>query len=130
MDATEIFISVMIILLIFNVYYVFSFPESTWNLTVGAITGFLAVILTIGIISGIQVLGSGLSESSIKILFGVGSLLNVLFQINIGGFPIGLGLVSNVLSVFGMEFFGLGMILTSILGILAFVSGLIIVTGG
>jgi len=130
MNAQEMFISVMIILLIFNIYYTFTFTEAVWSLTIGALTGFIATILAVGIISGVQVLGSGLTGESIKILFGCGALLNVLFQINIFGFPLGMGLVTNVLSVFGSEFLALGIIITSVLGMIAFVSGLIIITGG
>jgi len=130
MNAQEMFISVMIILLIFNIYYTFTFTEAVWSLTIGALTGFIAVILAVGIISGVQVLGSGLTGESIKIMFGCGALLNILFQINIFGFPLGMGLVTNVLSVFGSEFLALGIIITSVLGMIAFVSGLIIITGG
>ena len=130
MNAQEMFISVMIILLIFNIYYTFTFTEAVWSLTIGALTGFIAVILAVGIISGVQVLGSGLTGESIKIMFGCGALLNILFQINIFGFPLGMGLVTNVLSVFGSEFLALGIIITSVLGMIAFVSGLIVITGG
>ena len=130
MNAQEMFISVMIILLIFNIYYTFTFTEAVWTLTIGALTGFIATILAVGIISGVQVLGSGLTGESIKILFGCGALLNVLFQINIFGFPLGMGLVTNVLSVFGSEFLALGIIITSVLRMIAFISGLIIITGG
>jgi len=108
-----------------------TFPVAQWQFTIGAITGFMVLILGIGIISGIQVLGSGLNGESIKIMFGCGALLNVLFQINIANFPIGMGLVTNVLACFdGTEFLGLGIIITSIMGVMAFVSGLIVITGG
>lgn len=130
MTSSEIFISIMFILLIFNVFYTFYNPAVVWDLTVGAISGFLVVILGTGIISGITVLGSGLSTQSIKIMFGCGTLLNILFQIEIGGFPVGFGLVTNVLNVFGSEILGLGVIIVSILGLLAFVSGIMIITGG
>lgn len=130
MDASDTFITIMLILLLFNVYYTFSVTSAVWSLTIGAITGFMVLILATGIIVGITFFGTGLSNESIKILFGCGALLNVLFQITISGFPIGLGLATNVLSCFGGEFLGLGVIITSVLAILGFVSGLIVITGG
>lgn len=130
MQAQEVFIGIMIILLIFNVYYTFTFANAVWDLTIGVITGFIILVLATGVIAGITVFGSGLSTASIKILFGCGALLNLLFQIDISGFPVGLGLATNVLTVFGSEFMGLGVIIVSVMAITALASGIITITGG
>jgi len=130
MNASDIFLSSMAILLIFNFIYVTTAPTITWNLTIGAITGFIVLVLAVGIVSGVQFLGSGFNGESVKIMFGCGALMNILFQIDIMGFPIGIGLATNVLNCFGSEWLGLGVITTSILSLMAFVSGLIIITGG
>lgn len=131
MNSGMVFLSCLSVLLIFNWIYVAMYPSVTWNLTVGAVTGFVGTILALGIISGIQLFGSGLSGTSIKIIFGVGTLLNILFQITIGGFPIGMGLANNVLSSFsGGDIIGIGYFLTTIICIITIVSGLMVIIGG
>lgn len=129
MNSSGVFISIMAILLVFNMFYFLYFPNSTWNLTIGAITGFIFTILGTGLLTGVQVLGSGLNTETTKIVFGCGTLLNVLFQINVAGFPIGFGLITNILNVFGSEFLGLGVIMVSILGVIAFISGIMMIIG-
>lgn len=131
MNASEIFIITMIVLLIFNVVYLTSTPDGLALTTMGAITGFIAIILAVGVIAGIQILGSGLNAMSIKILFGVGCLLNILFQVSISGFRIGLGLLNNVFTVFNSgDIIGLGTVISFLLGITVITSGLVTITGG
>lgn len=131
MNASTVFIFCMITLLIFNFIYVSSTPQQLQIITIGALIGFIAEILAIGVISGVQILGSGLNPASIRILFGVATLLNILFQVNIGGFPIGIGLLNNVFTVFSNgDFLGLGLFITTVLGLVLITSGLIVIVGG
>lgn len=126
-----VFIGIFSILFIFNVIYIQMSPETTLDLYLGAMTGLVASSIAVGILGGIQVLGTGLNSESIKILFGTSTLLNALFSINIAGYPLGLGLATNVISVFdATEGVGLGFVIATGLSLLALVSGLIIIIGG
>lgn len=126
-----VFIPVFLIILLFNMIYVNMTPETTYNIYLGAITGLLASTIAVGIIGGVQILGSGLNSESIKILFGTSTLLNVLFQIQISGFPIGIGLATNIVDIFTeSDFIGIGFFLSTALALLALISGLIIIVGG
>ena len=125
----EVFITILSGLVLFNFVYVMGNPDIDWNLGIGALTGMLATIIATGIISGIQIFGSGLNPESIKIIFGVCSLLNILFQINVGGFPVGIGLINNLFNLFPSST-GLGFIVCSIISIIVLVSGLMIIIGG
>jgi hypothetical protein len=134
--ASSVFLSGMLILLLFNWVYVQTLAIPINTIVLGAITGFLASIISVAILSGIQVLGTGLDSASIKILFGVGSLLNILFQVNIAGFPIGLGLMNNMMDAFsfapdsGTFGLSLGFFISTVLTIMILVSGVMIIQGG
>lgn len=130
-SAHGIFITGAIILLFFNLFYISMYPQTAWSLTMGTVTGFIATILAVGVISGFNLLGSGLTGASVKILFGGASLLNILFQINIAGFPVGMGLANNLLGSFTTSSFleGLGFFLSLILTLIIFISGIIIIIG-
>jgi hypothetical protein len=128
----EIFIVCMIVLILFNFFY-YAVSGANWPIDLlGGVVGFLGVIASIGIIAGIQVLGSGINTEGIKILFGFGCLLNILFKISVGGFPIGLGLLTNVFQAFtsSSDFLGFGMFITSVLGLTIIISGLLVIVGG
>lgn len=129
MNAQEVFISCLMILMLFNIFYIFSDPEISWNLTLDVLTGFISGVIANAVITGVSILGSGLNSSSTKIIFGVGSILNLLFQIKIANIPIGLGLATNLFGLFGTEFFGLGLILISVLALITIVSGLMTILG-
>jgi hypothetical protein len=107
-------------------------PTMTWDLTIGFLTGTIATILAVGVISGIQILGSGLNSASIKIIFGIASLLNVMFQIDIAGFPLGLGLANNLISSFPATDFlsTFGFLIATGLCVITLISGLMVLTGG
>lgn len=128
--ASSIFLTTFLILLMFNFGYFFISPDSIEFMILGFFTGLLIVILALGVITGVQILGSGLSTQTQKILFGSGFLVNCLFQIDIVGFPIGLGLANNVINAFGTEMMGIGLMIASIISILALISGVMIFTGG
>jgi len=130
MNPSSLFIFSMLVMLMFNVVYGFASPTTTFTLIVGAVTGFIATIILVGVVSGIQILGSGLNSASIKILFGVGTILNLLFQVSIAGFPVGLGLATTMINAFNSsELFGLGFLITTILCVMTLASGLMVVIG-
>lgn len=132
MRATELFITVMAILTIFNFIYCVANKNVVNTMVVGGITSLIATAIMLSVVAGIQVLGSGLNSASIKILFGVSALLQILFQIQftIGtqNFSIGLGLINNVFNAFNSgDLFGIGLFVSTVFGVLALVSGLIVV---
>lgn len=129
MESEDIFLAVVAVLLLFNVFLIFMNPSLAWDMTLAGLTGFVAVILTTGILLGIQVFGTGLNSQSIKIAFGIGAILNILFQIDIAGFRIGLGLATNMLNQFSAtDGLGIGWILATVISVMALVSGLVILT--
>ena len=131
MLATSMFLSSLFLMFVFNVGYIMANPSAVNNMLLGSITGTLSVVVSVGVISGIQILGSGLNSMSIKIIFGITALLNMLFQVDVLGFPIGLGLVNNLINVFNpTDMLGLGFFFASGLAIMSVVSGIIIVLGG
>lgn len=126
-----IFITITSILLIFNFIYCSAKPDVINSMYVGALTGLVSTVLAVGVISGVQILGSGLNSESIKIIFGVGCILNMLFRINIAGFPLGIGLCNTILDAFpSTEFIGIGYFISSTLAMLALISGLLSIMGG
>jgi hypothetical protein len=133
MKTQAIFMSGIIVLLLFNMVYVVSEPDALWTLTVGAVTGFIASVLAVGVISGINILGSGLSGISVKILFGVATILNMLYQVEIAGFPLGMGLASNLTAIFTsgdslLQFFGY--LVATVFSIVMLITGVMFVQGG
>lgn len=126
-----VFTSVFAIILLFNMIYVNMNPETTYNIYVGAVTGLIATSISVGVLGGISILGSGLNSESIKILFGTSTLLNALFQIQVGAFPVGIGLATNIINIFTeSDFVGLGFFISTALAVIALISGLIIIIGG
>lgn len=121
------------VMFIFNVFYVIMQPDALFTVTIGAVTGFVASILAVGVISGLNILGSGLNSASIKILFGTASLLTMMFSIPIAGFPLGMGLATNIIAVFGAsgDTFGqlIGFMLGTGLAVMTIVSGLMVMMG-
>jgi len=131
MKAQEIFISSILVLLFFNFIYVSSTPNKVNTMTIGALIGLLVVVISVGVISSIQILGSGLNSASIKIIFGAGVLINIMFGIEISGLPIGLGLMNNLYEVFSQgDLIGIGFFITTVFSFITLVSGLIMIIGG
>ena len=145
MKAQEIFISSILVLLFFNFIYISSTPNKVNTMTIGAITGLLTLVIAVGVIGGLQILGSGLNSASIKIIFSVGVLVNIMFRIEmkgvmitLAGYPltqthlaIGLGLMNNLYEVFSQgDLLGIGFFITTVFSIITLVSGLIIIIGG
>lgn len=116
------------ILLIFNTFYLLINNQVITSFAIGGLMSIVVSAITLAIASGIQVMGTGISDSAIKILFSAMVILNVLFKVEIGGLTIGLGLAQNVVTVFGAgDFMGFGMILAGALTLMAFFSGMLMV---
>lgn len=127
---SSIFVTCVMIMIIFNVIYVSAHPDLGNNMTVGAVTGLVGTALATGILAGIQVLGTGLNDESIKIMFGMGAIVNILFQINIGELPLGLGLANNMINAFSpSEAGGLGYFIAGGLAIVTLICGLLTIVG-
>ena len=130
--------TLMVVLLIFNFMWVTVSGDSSVVLTqmaIGGVLGIVIPIVVVAILSGTNVLSTGLNSASTKMIFGVGVLLGLLFQINftIATFQItlGMGLLTNVFNVFATsDLFGIPFFVTAILGISLFVSGLLTFSGG
>lgn len=128
MESEDIFLGVVVILLLFNFVLIFMQPETASEIVLDRIIGFVAGIVAIGILSGITVLGTGLGTQSVKIIFGLGAILNILFRIETPYFNVGLGLASDLVAQFNAgEGLGIGYFIATILSIGAIISGLIII---
>jgi len=130
-----IFLSVMMVLTIFNLGYYMIYPTTVTFIGLSVLTTFITTGLAVGIISGIQIMGSGISDTAQKIVFVIIILVNIMFQIvlplpDLGELPIGLGLLSNIYNVFAVnDVWFIGFAISTILGILAMVSGLQMAVG-
>jgi hypothetical protein len=105
-------------------------------MTTGVIVGFIAEILIIAILSGINIFGSGISDVSVKAIAIVGTMINILFSMQINPqISIGLGLLYpvayNIFVVTDMGLLGyIGFIFITGLSVLAIVSGILIAFSG
>jgi hypothetical protein len=140
-DYKNIFVTNTVIVIIVNLIYVYINPTLINNITLSSLVGFVSGVAIIGLIIGIQisVVGSGisLSDQSIKMFITIGMLLNIMFSVDIWTFQfgqneytaqIGLGLINNFIDIFsGGDFMGLGLALASIISILMFISGVMMV---
>lgn len=152
MRPSELLISVMAILMVFNFIYIAAFPDIANTMILGSIIGLVVTVLIVCIVGGVQVLGSGLSGTSIKMIFGIAILFNILFQINlpswifgiisvvatVAGYgintnlsiPIGMGLTNNIFNAFANgDLWGLGFFVATTLSIVALVSGIMVIMG-
>lgn len=137
-DERSIFLTGLSILIIFNVAYFLSRPaaEQTVLITQMGRDGVIGLIVTVGavaVLSGTNVLGSGLNTESVKLLFGIATLLNVLFSINFGPIGIGIGLVNPLFTVFILGAGGflmlLGFLVATGIALMVLVSGIVIIQG-
>jgi hypothetical protein len=130
-----IFLSVIMVLVIFNFGYWAIYPTTMTFIGLSALTAFVTTGLAIGVISGISAFTVAISDTAQKIIFVIVLLVNILFQITLPlgesfDFPIGLGLLTNVFNVFASsDAMLIGYIITTILGVLAMVSGLQMAVG-
>lgn len=108
-----IFLGGLIVLAIFNAVYAITTPNVAFNMLLGSITGLLVTF--------IAVLVAGLlspNSSAVKLLFGVGVILDLLIYVPISFFgfstQIGLGLAINLLNMFPDNmFYGIPIIIVS-----------------
>lgn len=130
-----IFLSIVMILSIFNIGYYIMYPDTIFSLGISAITSFIGIGIIVGVLSGFSAFSVSLSDASQRLILIVLTLVNLLFQIIIPlsedfNIPIGLGLLSNLFNVFAINDVAyLGWIFCTIMGILALVSGLQMVVG-
>jgi hypothetical protein len=144
MDARELFLSILVVLLLFNVTYFLSVPAveqsallSQWSW--GGLSTLLLAASSFLLIKGVSLFGTSIefNETGVRMIFGVITILNILFNFQIAslGINVGIGLINPMLELFVMEsgegFFTLiGFFLASGIAISAFVSGLMAIQGG
>lgn len=121
----EIFISTLAIIILFNVFVVSINPEVSSILN----TDFTSILVTsITIISAGGLVSIVLGETVLRVVFATLLLFNVLFQVEIYGFTIGLGLINTIFNVFQTyDVMNFGFITASVLSMLCFFSGMLIV---
>jgi len=125
----EIFISSMLIILLFNGFVIMVNPEIP-NVLDMDLTSILVTGLAVAIASGVTVFGSGLSDSATSIIFGVILMFNVLYKIEVYGFTLGLGLVNTMSDVFiDNDVLGIGWYVTNLIGFVAFVTCMMMIIG-
>ena len=130
MKAQGIFLGSLMVLVIVNILYAMSQPSGVWTMTIGAISGFIGLIVGIGVLTGINVFGTGLTGASVKIVFGLASLLNLMFQVEILGYPVGMGLLNTLFNVFAEgDLFLIGFIVSVVMMFSILGSGLILIMG-
>jgi len=106
-------------------------------LTQMAFDGVIGLIVSVGVIavaSGIQIFGSGLNSESIHLIFGIATILNVLFNVHFGPIGIGIGLINPIFVVFALGtapgfLLLMGWFLATGLALTALVSGVMAVSG-
>lgn len=123
----EIFISTLSILVLFNTFVCLVNPNVSSVLTMD-LKAIVITGLTIAISSSITIFGSGLAPDVSKMLFTSIVLLNVMFQVNIYGFTIGIGLINTLINVFSpTDAWGLGYLLALTISFITFCSAIMIV---
>lgn len=122
----ELFLSTLIVLVLFNVGVVMINPSQVSILNVD-VSGFILSVLSIAVVGGIKVFDTGLSDSSINILVGAIILFNIMYQIEIEGFTLGFGLITTVFNVFNTgDILGYGTLFASILSLIMIFTGMLI----
>lgn len=138
----EIFFSCTTMLILFQGFYLMVNPSATWSFGIGAIMGFIGTALLIGVLSGIQAITFGLSETSVRILFITASILNLMFgftvNVTIGPYnailPVGMGILYptawNIFATNTGDFLGyLGFMFITGMVVLMLISGLLMAAG-
>lgn len=124
----EIFICTMAIFLIMNTFYLIIVPTAQNTFINSSVIGIIVSAIALAIASGIKIMGSGLSDTSVKIIFVSIILMNILYKVELYGFTIGMGLSTNIVNIFsGGDILSLGSILINGLSLMALFSGIMIV---
>jgi hypothetical protein len=155
MDKETVFFSSLTTLIIFEVgYYLMNLsnPDVVWSLGIGAVSSMLLIALTVGIVAGIGILGSGLNDTAVKVALIASSLISLLVQVKIelswfgavgdtikfffgiDTIPLGIGLlypnVTNIFITANNDLLSIfGLIIVSSLMLITIVSGLMIAAG-
>lgn len=149
----ELFFGCLTILIVFNVGYYFINPDAGFSMLLGTVLGFVASAIPLVILAGLQIgaitFSFSLSESTVKFIAMFSILTPLLISIQLplgligitgilgsylfGGrtVPVGLGLLTNMYNAFAInDLWGIGIILTSIIGMLIIISAIMIAIGG
>jgi len=107
MNIHQLFMMLFIPILIGNV--IVALQQNTLNtILLGIFTGLLVNLLIVGVLSSIQILGSGLNASGSWLIFAVGFYLTLLFGIKLplsqvssklSDVPIGANMVGNLYNI-------------------------------
>ena len=130
-----IFLSIIMVLTIFNIGYYVMYPDTIFSLGISLVTSFIGIGIVVGVLSGFSAFSVSLSDTSQRLILIILTLVNLLFQITIPlsedfNIPVGLGLLSNLFTVFAVNDVAyLGWVFCTIMGVLALVSGLQMVVG-
>ncbi len=105
MNKESLFLSSIIILVVFEVGYYLINPSTLWNLGVGTITSVVVVGLSIGLVAGLNLAASGENIFGTRLAFIASTLFCILFQFDIpvttsGG--VGLSIFSGILSAINL----------------------------
>ena len=132
MKAQSIFLTTFTIILLFASFKFLMGTENIFDTIIGGIFGLIISAVVSVILGSINILGSGLSSSGVKILFGVATILNLLFQFQIANLPVGIGLANILLESFNpSDPFGFwGWLFSLILTLTSLVSGLLMLVKG
>lgn len=85
------------------------------------------MVLAVIIASGIKVFNTGISDVAVKMILGIGALINILFKFDVFGLPVGIGLLTNVYTILGSgDVLGLSLIVSTVLAVTTFFSGVMI----
>lgn len=138
----ELFFGCMTVLIIFNVGCYFINPLAGFNMLLGTVTGFMFSAIPLILLAGLQVgaltVDFSLSDVTVRFIAIFSVLVPLLISINLplglvgtlfGGanVPVGLGLLTNMYNTFiTYDMWGLGIILTSLIGLLVIVSAMMI----
>lgn len=141
MGAQSVFLTSLMILLIFNGVMIFVPGSGATIPTVASIITTVVAMVAILVAGSITVFGSGIDTQIYRYVFALAVILGLCFSVTIqyssnpvDTFTVGVGLISNILNPF---LFGggywlvnvLGLLISGILSLIFLVSGLIIVVG-
>jgi len=142
----ELFFSCMTVLIIFNVGCYFINPLIGFNMLLGTVTGFIFSAVPLVLLAGLQVgaltVDFSLSDVTVRFIAIFSVLMPLLISVDLplglagtlfGGMnvPIGLGLLTNMYNAFvQFDMWGIGIILTSIIGLLVIISAVMIAVSG
>jgi len=133
MVSEKIFISCAIALLLANIVYYSTLPDANTlvnNMFSGAISMVATAIIVIAVMSA-NILSVSLSDSFITMVIAITTMVNLFFRVNIAGFDLGFGLLTNIQILTNSgTLFGIGNIIITVLGLIMFVSAMMLINGG